>query len=248
MNTKNKVTENANTQSTDSSKKKKSFQSELEKLKKMSMSDRIWYIWEYYKIPIFAVLLAIFLLYEVGACIYRNLQDTMLYCVTVNETSLLSSDFNTVQKEFEARNGIDQTWRKDTVFDCSLSVDDSNEGVYDQYYNTASNIKLMSFLSTNTVDVMITVPQMFSYYTTQNTYLDLSEFLPDELYQKLDQENRLLTAVDGNGNTVCTGISLDDSYLSSQLELSDSSALCVCTDKNHPDITIDFIEYSIWGN
>ena len=66
----------------------------------------------------------------------------MLYCVTVNETSLLlSSDFSVVQKEFEEKNGFDKTWKKNTIFDCSLSVDDSNKEVYDQYYNTASNIK-----------------------------------------------------------------------------------------------------------
>ena len=77
----------------------KTFKTELEKLKQMSIEDRLWYIWEYYKLQIFAFFLVIFLLYEAGACIYRNLQDTMLYCVTVNETSLLSSDFSVVQKE-----------------------------------------------------------------------------------------------------------------------------------------------------
>ena len=83
----------------------KTFKTELEKLKQMSIEDRLWYIWEYYKLQIFAFFLVIFLLYEAGTCIYRNLQDTMLYCVTVNETSLLSSDFSVVQKEFEEKNG-----------------------------------------------------------------------------------------------------------------------------------------------
>lgn len=105
--------------------KNKTFKTELEKLKQMSIEDRLWYIWEYYKLQIFAVFLVIFLLYEAGACIYRNLQDTMLYCVTVNETSLLSSDFSIVQKEFEEKNGFDKTWKENTIFDCSLSVDDS---------------------------------------------------------------------------------------------------------------------------
>ena len=61
----------------------KTFKTELEKLKQMSIEDRLWYIWEYYKLQIFAFFLVIFLLYEAGTCIYRNLQDTMLYCVTV---------------------------------------------------------------------------------------------------------------------------------------------------------------------
>ena len=93
----------------------KTFKTELEKLKQMSIEDRIWYIWEYYKLQIFAFFLVIFLLYEAGACIYRNLQDTMLYCVTVNETSLLSSDFSVVQKEFEEKNGFDKTWKQNTI-------------------------------------------------------------------------------------------------------------------------------------
>ena len=198
----------------------KTFKTELEKLKQMSIEDRLWYIWEYYKLQIFAFFLVIFLLYEAGTCIYRNLQDTMLYCVTVNETSLLSSDFSIVH---------------------------SNKEVYDQYYNTASNIKLTSLLATDTVDVLITVPQMFSYYTAQNACLDLSSFLSEDLYEKLEKENRLLTAVDGGGNKICTGISLDDSYLSSKLPLSDESSLSVCTDKNHPDVVQNFITYCIWG-
>ena len=119
--------------------------------------------------------------------------------------------------------------------------------VYDQYYNTASNIKLTSLLATDTVDVLITVPQMFSYYTAQNACLDLSSFLSEDLYEKLEKENRLLTAVDGGGNKICTGISLDDSYLSSKLPLSDESSLSVCTDKNHPDVIQDFIKYCLWG-
>ena len=65
--------------------------------------------------------------------------------------------------------------------------------------------------------------------------------------EKLEKENRLLIAVDGGGNKICTGISLDDSYLSSKLPLSDESSLSVCTDKNHPDVIQNFITYCIWG-
>ena len=97
----------------------KTFKTELEKLKQMSIEDRLWYIWEYYKLQIFAFFLVIFLLYEAGTCIYRNLQDTMLYCVTVNETSLLSSDFSVVQKEFEEKNGFDSCNRYDRRFNYS---------------------------------------------------------------------------------------------------------------------------------
>ena len=35
----------------------KTFKTELEKLKQMSIEDRLWYIWEYYKLQIFAFFL-----------------------------------------------------------------------------------------------------------------------------------------------------------------------------------------------
>ena len=95
----------------------------------------------------------------------------MLYCVTVNETSLLSSDFSVVQKEFEEKNGFDKTWKQNTIFDCSLSVDDSNKEVYDQYYNTASNIKLTSLLA-NRYD------RRFNYSSTNVFLLHGTKCLP----------------------------------------------------------------------
>ena len=88
-------------------------------------------------------------------------------------------------------------------------------------------------------------PPFLLLHGTKDTQVPV--FHSDILYEKLEKENRLLTAVDGDGNKICTGISLDDSYLSSKLPLSDESSLSVCTDKNHPDVIQDFITYCIWG-
>lgn len=49
---------------------KKDIKSELEKIKQMSGKDRIWYIYEYYKFHIVAVILAFTLLWVVGSSLY----------------------------------------------------------------------------------------------------------------------------------------------------------------------------------
>lgn len=225
--------------------KKQNLKAELAKLKQMSGGDRIWYIWEYYKIPILACILILFALYEIGACIYRNMQDTMLYCVVINEPNVSSADIASVQQEFEARNGIDQTWRKNTEFDISLSIDDSGEDMSDFFYSSASTIKFESLVATDTIDVLITVPAMHTYYASQNLFVDLRDILPQELYDRLDGEERLIWQTDSSGESLPVGILLDNSYLSEQTSLEEGSSLSVCTTENHIDMILDFIEYSL---
>lgn len=225
--------------------KKKDFKTELAKLKEMNGSDRIWYIWEYYKIPILACILLLFVLYEIGACIYRNMQDTMLYCVMINEPYVSSSDLAVIREEFEERNGIDKTWRMDTEFDISMTIDGSGETTSDFFYSSASTIKFESLVATNTIDVLITVPDLHAYYAGQDLFVSLKDTLPKELYTRLEEDGRLIVQKDFNGTMVPVGISLDNSYLSDRLHLENGSSLSICTAENHLDMVFDFIEYSL---
>lgn len=51
---------------------KKNLNSELEKLKHMSVKDKIWYILEYYKFHMIAIILFISMLWVIGSSIYRQ--------------------------------------------------------------------------------------------------------------------------------------------------------------------------------
>ena len=71
----------------------KTFKTELEKLKQMSIEDRIWYIWEYYKLQIFAFFLVIFLLYEatlIFLLFKRNLKKKMALTKLGSKTLFLT--------------------------------------------------------------------------------------------------------------------------------------------------------------
>ena len=60
---------------------------EKRKLKEMSRQDKLWYIWEYYKFHIAAVIGVIFLIYIIGTSIYNSTKETMVYCAVVNNYS-----------------------------------------------------------------------------------------------------------------------------------------------------------------
>ena len=53
----------------------------------MSRQDKLWYIWEYYKFHIAAVIGVIFLIYIIGTSIYNSTKETMVYCAVVNNYS-----------------------------------------------------------------------------------------------------------------------------------------------------------------
>ena len=211
-----------------------------QKIKEMSWKDRLWYLWAYYKIPLIACIFILFILFETGSWIYRNMQDTMLYCVVINEPDTSSSAIASIQSEFESRNGFDKNWRQTTEFDCSMVMGATSEELSDFFYSSASTIKLESLVATNSIDVLITVPVMADYYKDQNLYMDLTTLLPSNLYEQLDKEGRILT-----NDSVAYGILLNDTLIAKRLSLEDGSVLSICTDQNFPNYIFDFISYAV---
>lgn len=227
--------------------KVKNFKTELAKLKDMSLKDRLWYIWEYYKLWLLALVFIIFLIFEMTSWIYRNMQDTMLYCLIINEPKVSSFEVSNLQHSFETLEGFDKDWKKTTEFDSSLSIAASSEELSDFFYSSASTIKLEALAATDSIDVLITVPTMLEYYTSQNLFIDIASVLPDDIVSRLTAEDRIISGRNSDGNSLSCAVSLDDSYLSTLIPLDDNSSLSICTDKNYPDIIIDFIRYAVWG-
>ena len=52
---------------------------ERQKLSQMSGKDKVWYIWEYYKLPIIATVIAIFFIGSIISAVYNNRFDNALY-------------------------------------------------------------------------------------------------------------------------------------------------------------------------
>uniref|UniRef100_UPI0006D07686 hypothetical protein n=1 Tax=Clostridium sp. NkU-1 TaxID=1095009 RepID=UPI0006D07686 len=52
----------------------------------MSVKDRLWYIWEYYKIPIIIAVVAVVFISSIGSAVYNNRFETALSCVILNSS------------------------------------------------------------------------------------------------------------------------------------------------------------------
>ena len=57
---------------------------ERKKLKDMSFRDKLWYIWEYYKLHMLVVLGVVLLISVVASSIYSSTFETVFYCAVIN--------------------------------------------------------------------------------------------------------------------------------------------------------------------
>ena len=80
---------------------KKESQKEREKLKNMCWSDRIWYIWEYYKLHMLAMAGLFLVIYLIGNMAYHSTFETRLSYIVVNNTSMEPADLDSFNQRFK---------------------------------------------------------------------------------------------------------------------------------------------------
>ena len=213
------------------------FRQEKEKMKKMSGKDRVWYLWNYYRVPILIGLVVLFLLCEAAGAFWRSRQDCMLYCVFLDQTLTQEEAASRLKEDFYTHE--DFSGRQILTFDFSIHMTE------DQAYGDASVIVFQSLLATQTVDIVILRQDTLEQFRDQNIFLDLEEVLPEELLNRLG--GSICYAANSSGNSVPMGLYLKDSLLPSAYSLDPDSILCVCTLDNHPDVIADFVEFGFFN-
>ena len=173
---------------------------EKRKLKEMSRQDNLWYIWEYYKFHIAAVIGVIFLIYIIGTSIYNSTKETMVYCAVVNNYSEeLNTDAFTV--DFHDAMGYG---KKQEV---------NVERLYATYDGNASELvmatlaKLSALVAAQELDVMIADAENIDHYEAMDGFGNLEEILPAELLDQVQDLIYYSTASDGSKIPVAIDIS-----------------------------------------
>ena len=173
---------------------------EKRKLKEMSRQDKLWYIWEYYKFHIAAVIGAIFLIYIIGTSIYNSTKETMVYCAVVNNYSEeLNTDAFTV--DFHDAMGY------------SKKQEVNVESLYATYDGNASELvmatlaKLSALVAAQELDVMIADAENIDHYEAMDGFGNLEEILPAELLDQVQDLIYYSTASDGSRIPVAIDIS-----------------------------------------
>lgn len=171
--------------------------------KELNPKQKLTHIWEYYKwhiiIPIVAVLSAV----SIGIGVYNNMKDSVLYAVFIN-TQLTDTTGEAFMDEFVDYAGLDMKGKKITL-DTTLYINQKNSDMN----SVSSSQKLLAMFTSIEMDVIVCNQDNFDYYAAQDSFVELSEVLPQDFLDA--HQELLLDAVGKDGEEHTFGISLDGS-------------------------------------
>lgn len=171
------------------------------------ITTKLSYIWDYYKLYIIGIPLALLLLlYTISA--FSGSKDIPFSVYFINQDILIEEG---EALEEALRNTASLSAATEDVYvDTSLTITPEQPDFDSQMSFTAS-------ISGHTIDIMIGDEVFFNYYATMKAFADLKEFLPADLYEGLspyivtaENEEGLMTdfAIDLSSFSYFDGLSL----------------------------------------
>lgn len=215
-------------------------QEERKKLKEMSFRDKIWYIWEYYKIHMLIGAIILFLLYAGGVIIYQKTFTTQLNTIIINDTGTLS-DYEELTNRFK---GHMNYGKKDLVaFDNSIYL--SFDGATSEM-GYASLAKVTAIVASRDLDLMICDQDSIDHYASNGGYMDLEEVLPEDLWE-LVKDDAYYTA-DEDGSVHPFAIDLKNSHFTEWTNCGlDPAYLGLVSNSKRTETAIEFLRFLYEG-
>lgn len=210
---------------------------EQAKLKKMSFRDKLWYIWEYYKIHMLIGCVILFFLYALGTIFYQKSFTTQLFFIVMNDRSGSEADYEGLANEFKTRMGYG---KKDKVeVDSSLYISFEKSTSQLDY---ASLAKVTAIVASKDLDVLISDSPAVEHYASNGAFLNLEEVLPADLWDMVKDD--VYMAKDENGNSFPAAISLDDSYFHEKTGTQMEEAyFSLINNSTRTDTAFEFLRY-----
>ncbi len=175
---------------------------EREKLKQMTWQDRLWYIWEYYRLHMLALAAVFFVIYLIGNMVYNSTFTTRLSYLAINNTSMEITNFDAFDQEFKEYMGYG---KKDRITsDDSIHLRHLENGSEIEYANMA---KISAMVATGELDLMISDPVNIDHYMELDAFIDLQQLLPAELWDQV--KDQVYYAENSQGQSVPCGIGLN---------------------------------------
>ncbi|ADL03150.1 hypothetical protein [Lacrimispora saccharolytica] len=214
---------------------------EGQKLRNMSATDRLWYIWEYYRIPIIIVIVAAVLISSIGSAVYNNRFETALSCVILNssptgETDNVDAYFN---QGFRQYIELKEDAKIDVDYSMSPTFDESsmNEFTYAQL------AKITAMISSKGLDVMIGKPDTIDHFGEMGGFIDLKVLLPADLYESWKDSLYFVTNQE-TGEKIACGLLISSTDFSRKTGLViDEPVLAVMSNSTHTDTALELIRY-----
>ena len=152
------------------------FKEEREAIKNASFKERFSYFWCYYKWHVIGTIIAIAV---VGSFVYQYIthKENAFYVVVLNSYAYPSAQDYTdnLAEIFEL-----DTSKEQVLFDTSVYVDFKSN---DQRTMTSAQ-KIIVYMASNELDLMISDTKSLEYYLYNDTFLDLTTVLTPEQVEK----------------------------------------------------------------
>ena len=169
-------------------------------LRGLAGKKKLQFIWDYYKIPLLAVLFVL-VLGALAFLIRTPKKNIALYIVWINAVPAEESSYFD-----DLLHGIGEEYSEKTA-DVNTAYTLGVPG------NEASDAQTMQLLSAlfgiGDMDIFIADPQHFEQYAGKGAFTDLTEALPEDLRNAA--EERLLYSLTEKGESVASGYRLTDS-------------------------------------
>ncbi len=220
---------------------KKFCKEESIKLKEMTFSEKMEYIWEYYKVQIIITVALVFFSISMIKLVYNNIKyEEVFHCAIVN--SLLSdTEEKYLQKGFGEYLEIDK--EHDTLtFDSSYMFfwDDISYSSSDVTYS--SRMKVAAALGARNLDIFVADKTYIEAGAPESQFYDLSEVLPEDLYALV--EDRLFYTKDEDGIERPFAIDIAGTHLDENVFYQEPPYLAIVSNTLNLDSAIEFVKYA----
>ena len=210
---------------------------EQAKLKKMSFRDKLWYIWEYYKIHMLIGCVILFFLYALGTIFYQKSFTTQLFFIVMNDRSGSEADYEGLANEFKTRMGYGKKDKVEVDSSLYISFEESTSQL-----DYASLAKVTAIVASKDLDVLISDSPAVEHYASNGAFLNLEEVLPADLWDMVKDD--VYMAKDENGNSFPAAISLDDSYFHEKTGTQMEEAyFSLINNSTRTDTAFEFLRY-----
>lgn len=217
-------------------KKRKETVPEKQKLKDMTMKEKLQYFNDYYKNKTLIAIIVLVALVSIIYTVFSAKPETILYAVIIND-SLDEDKKNELTSDFAAKAQIDLD-SKEIIVDSSFFISDENPSA-----SMASEQKLMVYTSAQDIDVIITDEEQFKHYQSQGFFDDLSEHLPTDLYSKLGDSFYLVNDVKDDSINAY-GIYLDRSKVYKEAgSVIEKPVIGILANSENKEYSVEFIQY-----
>ncbi|PNV62542.1 hypothetical protein C0033_08245 [Clostridium sp. chh4-2] len=210
---------------------------EREKLRNMTLKDKIWYIWEYYKFFIIGVVCAVGIIISVGTTMYNNRFDTALYCVVINNRTSEAGNQNQVLEELKDYLNLSDV--REIVYDSSMFIsygDNTNELGY------ATMAKISALVASRELDIMIADTDSIDNYAKLGGMTNLEEILPADLYEKV--KDRIYYTMNEEGVSQPCAVSLEDTKFAADMNLvMEPPLIALFSNSEHTENCIALLHY-----